>query len=51
MVEEYLKEDKDLNSLLPNFEGNWQKVMNKKIGDKKRIVLIKESVVTLRKES
>ncbi len=45
LVEQYLKDDKDLNSLLSNFESNWQTVMNEKIGDKKRIVLIKESVV------
>ncbi|MFW2160450.1 hypothetical protein ACG93T_03495 [Acinetobacter beijerinckii] len=45
LVKEYLENDKDLKDLLSNFDDNWQKIMNEKTGNKKRIAQIKDEVL------
>lgn len=45
LVKEYLENDKDLKDLLSNFDDNWQKIMNEKIGNKKRIAHIKDETL------
>jgi len=45
LVKEYIENDKDLKDLLSNFDDNWQKIMNEKTGDKKRIAQIKDETL------
>lgn len=45
LVKEYLENDKDLKNLLSNFDDNWQKIINEKTGNKKRIAQIKDEVL------
>ncbi|MFW1746509.1 hypothetical protein ACG9XW_09890 [Acinetobacter guillouiae] len=45
LVKEYIGNDKDLKDLLSNFDDNWQKIMNEKAGNKKRIAQIKDETL------